>query len=132
MAYEEAPVVPTGTGDRQPATRDWQAIAVTAVGFVGLMVGWSFQYMIVVWAVVLWRLFAWMAKAAVKLGVLGLLLLIVPVIGWIILIILLVVRNGQHEIAQAIAAQPPDTGKPARPIWRPWGIDWLRSRLRQS
>ncbi len=132
MAYEEAPIVPTDTGDRRPASRDWQAIAVTAVGVAGLMIGWSFQYLMVVWAVVLWRIFAWMVKAAMKLGVLGLLLLFLPVIGWIILIILFVVRNGQHEIAQAIAAQQPDTGKPARPIWRPWGIDWLRSRLRQS
>lgn len=74
-----------------------------AFRYLGLIAVWTFQYAIAVWIVLLARL----AKGALKLGALGLLLLCVPIIGWIVLAVLLLRRP-----------VPATERRPS--VWRPW------------
>lgn len=53
-----------------------------------VIIVWPLQYLIVVPAVYLWRWAVALVKGALKYGLLGVLLLCIPLIGWIVLVYL--------------------------------------------
>ena len=74
---------------------------------------WPTQYLLVVPCVYLWRWTVALLAGALKLGVLGLILLCVPIIGWVLLAYLLFFRKGEPA--------------PKRPsVLTPWGLTWVR------
>ena len=78
-------------------------MAVQVLRITGLLFAWMVQYCLFVPCVYGWRMIA----AAFKLGALGLLLLCIPVLGWVVLAVMLVGRPGSAHRSN---------------IWRPWGL----------
>ena len=72
--------------------------------YVGLSFLWMFQYAIYVPTVLCFR----GLKGAAKFGFLGVLLICIPILGWIIL-------------AWLVFRRAPVGEKP-RSVWKPWGI----------
>lgn len=127
-------VVPTHPSTNRPAWVRWTRIA--AVTTVALVV-WSIQYTVAVPTWACWRALVWLLRGAGKVGLVGVLLLLLPVIGWIILAVLLVMRHGQRDAerrhretmaAMGRAVDPPDaeaTVRRAR-ILEPWFLPVVR------
>lgn len=91
-----------------PATATAAHVALQVLRWTGLALAWAVQYTIAVPCILLWRL----TLAAFKVGFVGVLLLCLPVIGWIILALWLMLRH-----------PAPATAAPSRrSMWRPWGI----------
>ena len=82
-------------------------VALSVLKWTGLVMLWFVQYLV-------YLPFVWLpvraAKAAVKLGVVGILLLCLPVIGWAILLLWLILRHPAPE-------QPAKRG-----ALKPWGL----------
>lgn len=78
----------------------WAGIVLA---WMGLAVAWAFQYGFAVWMVYVWRVFRFAGEIS---G--GIVLVCIPVIGWIILIVLLVKHNPERL--------------PAKSVWTPWGL----------
>lgn len=83
---------------------NWENRTVGILKWTALGISWTFQYMLWIPMVLVW----WLAKGAVKFGVLGLVLVLIPVLGWIILA-WLIFRHKPESVAK-------------RSIWKPWGI----------
>lgn len=80
------------------------AVAGKILKYTGLSFVWLFQYVLWVPLVVCARL----VKGAVKFGVLGVILILFPIVGWIILAVLVFRRK-------------PEGPKPPS-ILKPWGL----------
>lgn len=118
----------TTTTSSAPATRSAGGGAARVARVAGavtvLSMVWAVQYVAVVPVVYTWRACVWLVTAGLKLGVLGVLLLCLPIVGWILLAILLVMR---HQHAQTMAAMGHGRGARARAnVLRPWGLQYLR------
>lgn len=72
--------------------------------WTALIALWTVQYTVVAPMI-------WLVKVAVGIGVVGLVLLFVPVVGWIILLIVVMLRPRRT---------------PDRSIWRPWFLDLVK------
>jgi len=103
--------------------KGWQHHTGTALGVTGLAMLWCLQYGGWIPLVYTSRFLVWMAKAAIGLGLVGIVLLFIPVIGWVILAAMLMHRHGQKQIVRELRRQD---GHPS--IWRPWGADWIKAR----
>lgn len=66
--------------------------SVSALWLIALIPAWMLQYLIVVPAVWVWRYFI---VPAFKIGGVGVLLLFIPVIGWIVLAVMILRRPAQ-------------------------------------
>ena len=88
---------------------------------------WVAQYVIWIPAVVIWRASVVVFRFGLTRGLIGLVLLFVPVIGWIILLILLILllRGGDRD-TKALVRELAREGINRRSIWRPWLIDRVR------
>jgi hypothetical protein len=89
---------------------------------------WVAQYVIWIPAVFIWRASVVVFRFALTLGLIGLVLLFVPVIGWIILALILLLRGGDDRDTKALVRElARREGIDGRSIWRPWLIDRVRS-----
>ena len=99
---------------------------------IGLPLLWvSLQYPFVVPVVFLWYVFLWLLKGAGKVGLFGILLICLPIIGWAILAIILVMRAQHRETLAAFrpeALNEQSAGKPK--YYVPWGLDQFKAALR--
>lgn len=92
---------------------------------------WPVQYLLVSPTVWLWRVCVTGLRAGLKMGVLGILLILLPVIGWVILGAISMHRSSQRRAdqrhAETLAAlghvQAPATAP--RSLWTPWGLSLL-------
>ena len=92
-----------------PAPAGNQVLHVTGqiLKWTGLSLLWTVQYSVGVWVILAWRLML----ASVKVGVVGVLLFFfLPVVGWVILALWLMLRH------------PAPAGPKKRSVWKPWGI----------
>lgn len=94
------PVTTRGRGSQAAS------VALSVAKWTGLALLWTFQYAVAVWCILAWRF----CVAALKFGAWGLLMLCIPIIGWIILAV---------KIYQVMTHSP----RPARrSVWKPWGL----------
>ena len=78
---------------------------------------WPFQYLVAVPAVWIWDATRWLLRAALHLGLWGVVALFMPVIGWAILAAYLLLR----------APRPATARPPYRPgLLRPWALRTIR------
>lgn len=85
-----------------PVKRGSGHAVMTALRVTGLLFVWMMQYGVYVPLVLCWR----MTVAAFKMGAVGLLLLCIPMIGWVVLIMMVMNHPSPHRSN----------------IWRPWGL----------
>lgn len=90
----------------------WLAVAIAA---------WVVQYFIVVPLYVIWRLVA----IAFSFGLVGILLLFVPIFGWIILGLWWLKRRSDKRHDEVMRTIRGDAAPKKRSILRPWFIDRL-------
>ena len=90
---------------------------------------WFLQYPLYVPAVLLWRVFVTIVRFALMVGLWGILLLFLPIIGWVILLILLLMRRDDRRYKDLVEAIARNEGVQVRrrSIWRPWLIDRVRA-----
>lgn len=86
-----------------------------AATWIGLVLAWSVQYTTWVPLVWAWRLTAF----ALRAGLLGVMLLCVPIVGWVVLAVMLL-RRPSAERARS------------NEYLRPWGCRWAKKRARQQ
>ena len=86
-----------------------------------VLVLWPVQYLIVVPALLLWAV----VRFALKLGLIGILLLFLPIIGWIILAAWLLFRQPDHG-AELVELERRRQGiPPPRSVFAPWKLGAL-------
>lgn len=90
---------------------------------------WILQYVIYVPIVLLWRVFVAIVRFALTIGLWGILLLFLPIIGWVILLLWLLLRRDDRRYKDLVEAIGKKEGIETRrrSIWRPWFIDRIRS-----
>lgn len=113
----------------------WQK-GLTWAGLI--LIAWPIQYLLVVPAVILWRVIVVIVRFALKLGLIGIVLLFLPIIGWAILAAWLLFRrpDRQGEILAELRLQSAVMGAysgtastytpPRRSIFTPWQIERVR------
>lgn len=111
MTSAPAPLTPWS-----PAVR-WTLI-------VGLVVLWFVQYFVVVPMWLIFRFFVALLQAAVTVGVWGMLLLFIPVIGWIILLAMWANHRGQKKVLRELEG----ADRINRFLFRPWFLEELERR----
>lgn len=135
MNHPARPAVPT---DRDR----WVDLAIAATYALALALTlWPIQYALWLPVRYLTLITVAVVRFAVKLGAVGVLLLLLPVVGWIILAVWLVIRHQNalaerrhmqqlqaieardhraHDYAETVATQTAP-----RSVWRPWLIDYV-------
>lgn len=94
--YVPVPMAPV------PVKRGAGHLVLKSLRITGLFFAWMMQYGVYIPMVLCWR----MTVAAFKMGAVGLLLLFIPVVGWIVLIVMVMNHPSAHRSN----------------IWRPWGL----------
>lgn len=90
-----------------------------------LLFVWPLQYMLVVPTVIGFKLARMILKAAVMVGIIGLVLAFIPVVGWLILLLIYVNDRNHQELLEAInpsTSSPDGSRTTGRSIFRPWGV----------
>lgn len=103
---------------------DWNRAAWTTLH---VLVLWPLQYLIVVPAILLWTFFVTLVRFALKLGVIGILLLFLPLIGWAILLAWLLFRRPDHtgELVELERRRQGIESRPVRSLFAPWHVGAL-------
>jgi hypothetical protein len=110
--------------------------AVKAAKLIALMPIWSAQYLML-WPMVAFISFlGWLIKGALKVGIVGVLLLCIPFFGWIILAVMLMNHGNQrradqrHAETMAALGHMPVLSNSVSMLSRvskPLGLAWLKA-----
>lgn len=109
----------------------------TTAKWAALVLLWSFQYALAVPALAVWRYVAvplgHVVKWALTGGALTIALLVVPIIGWLILLVLYLNRQANRRHDATLAAmrrgdtpEAPPAPSERRPLLKPWGLSWVK------
>lgn len=103
-----------------------QVLSVLKKCLIGLalVAVWSAQYTIVVPAVYCWRLLVWVTAVALKMGFAGIVLLCVPVVGWLVLVMIIVMRHQHTQTMASLGVTKPV--KSHKNVLLPYGMHYLK------
>lgn len=95
-----------------------------ALWVVTIALIWPLQYLLWLPLVLLGRLI----RFAFMIGFVGIVLLFIPIIGWIILFFMLMGRRNEKRFERLLKAM----GDERKTVWHPWMIERLRSEPAKS
>lgn len=85
-----------------------------------ILLVWPVQYLLWIPLVIMWAII----RFAFTLGFVGILLLVIPVVGWIVLFFMLMGRRREKRYGKMLERA---TGEKPVSVWRPWLLDRVRS-----